>query len=320
MSPLLAIILLVVLFYFLSKAADFVVDAMRALSRKLGVGVFWLGLVLGLFTSLPELAIGLSAVYRGSPDISVGNLFGGILTLLGLILGLSIILNRKIRTDGDLWHIFPSLIYILLPLFFLATSGALSVAEGVILIAGYIVALYPLYRGRLVSSSKAPHLDKQDINMGRRGPGGQIFSVLVGLAVIIICAHFIVEITMPLLLAWSVSPLVAGLTVFALGTNLPELIIAIEAWRRGSRELSLANLLGSAMANVFILGILALLARIEYEQNSSFFTLIIFEVGLFIGIAWFYVSKRSFSRREGIILVSAYLVFLIAQGAIGFGG
>ena len=57
----------------------------------------------------------------------------------------------------------------------------------------------------------------------------------------------------------SVSPLVVGFTVVAVGTSLPELAVAIEAVRTDSPDIAIGGVLGSNVANVMlVLGAAAL--------------------------------------------------------------
>ncbi len=50
----------------------------------------------------------------------------------------------------------------------------------------------------------------------------------------------------------SVSPLVVGFTVVAIGTSLPELAVAIEAINRDTPDIAIGGVLGSNVANVML--------------------------------------------------------------------
>src|SRR3989344_1246010 len=98
MAPV--IFFIIVLFILIGKAADIVITGVRGLAQKLHINLFLAGLMLGIFTSLPEITIGINALLAGIPALSFGNLIGGTLVLFGPILGLSLILNRRVATDG----------------------------------------------------------------------------------------------------------------------------------------------------------------------------------------------------------------------------
>jgi len=83
---------------------------------------------------------------------------------------------------------------------------------------------------------------------------------VIGLACLIGGAEFLVRGGARLARAFNVSPVVIGLTVVAIGTSAPELIVSLGAAWRGSPDLATGNVVGSNLANIgLILGIAGLL-------------------------------------------------------------
>jgi len=83
---------------------------------------------------------------------------------------------------------------------------------------------------------------------------------VIGLACLIGGADFLVRGSARLARAFNVSPVVIGLTVVAIGTSAPELIVSLGAAWRGSPDLATGNVVGSNLANIgLILGIAGLL-------------------------------------------------------------
>src|SRR5688572_32301519 len=64
-------------------------------------------------------------------------------------------------------------------------------------------------------------------------------------------------------------PFILGVVVVGFGTSLPELATSIAATTDGSHEVTLANIIGSNLANIlFIIGIAAfVLGTIRFEKN-----------------------------------------------------
>src|SRR3989344_5437375 len=247
MNIFVTIVEICVLFYILGQAADFVIVNLRKLGESLGIQIFFLGLILGLITSLPELAIGITAFTSGLPSISVGNLLGGLVVLFGLILGGNLILNRTIATDGRVSGIAPVLLYLVAPLA-LAANGILTSLEGSVLLLGYPVLLLWLYRRNRTLGAKIETV------LVQKKIAQRLLTVLFGVAIVLIVSNFIVKLTSTALSQTQVSGFVVGLLLFSLGTNLPEIIVTIRSWKRGAKTLSLSNILGSAMANIMLLG------------------------------------------------------------------
>jgi len=104
--------------------------------------------------------------------------------------------------------------------------------------------------------------------------------------------------------------------VFSIGTNLPEIMIIIVSWYKKIPELSLSNLMGSALANVFVLGILAVIKPIEFVADYSFFVLGAFLFVMLTIFTIFYCNNKELDRQEGVVLFGVYVLFLIVNFVI----
>ena len=77
MNVLIAAALIVIGFVFLVKGADLFVDNASGIAKKLGVSPVVIGLTIVAFgTSMPELAVSVTAALQGSNEIAVGNVVG----------------------------------------------------------------------------------------------------------------------------------------------------------------------------------------------------------------------------------------------------
>jgi cation:H+ antiporter len=303
---ILSIIALIVLFFVLSKFADLIVLNIRKIGEKLGIKIFILGIILGIMTSLPEMAIGINSIINEVTAISFGNLIGGIIVLFGLILPISIILNRKIHTEKKSWPFLIILLFLFLPLI-LAFKGELNLFDGLILIIGYILLIYYLYKkNRENNWPKIELVNKKVI-------GKNIFLIAIGIIGLIISSELIVKITVSILKDYNISAFIIGLLFYSIGTNLPELIIAVRSFQRKIGELSFSNLIGSALGNTLMLGILSFTRAIKIEISTSYIFLIIFVLIFFSLLYIFYRSDKLLTRREGFVLLSMYLIFILGQ-------
>ncbi len=304
-------VLLILLFGLLGLFADIMITNFRILGERLRISVFALGLVSGMLTSLPEFFIGLNAVLSDIPQVSFGNLMGGVMVLFGLISGLLIIAGNKISTtklfQGKwLWAIGG---FIVLPLF-LATDGAVSSIDGLILIAFYILIINGLLSSRQQERA-LEHIPEED---QRRFPTKKVlafaFSGIVGVVVV---AHYVITVTLDLAKGYDLPLFFTGLIIFAVGTNLPELSVSLTAWKAGMKRLGLGNVLGSAFTNALVVGVLAQLKPIVIRTSPSFWIFfVIFLILVFLYIA-FGLSGHKYTRREGIVLLALYVVFLLSE-------
>lgn len=110
-----------------------------------------------------------------------------------------------------------------------------------------------------------------------------------------------------------ISPLVVGLTVVALATSLPELLVSVSAALRGNGGVSLGNVVGSNISNIgLILGISALVGAIGVKAQ-----IIRIDGPILVGCSVLLLVlgvDGTLSRTDGIILAGllvGYVVFSI---------
>lgn len=299
------IFLLVILFVFLALAADLVVKNVSYLAKVLQIRLFALGIILAIITTLPELSVGINASREGIAGLSVGNILGGVVVIFGLVLGLSLLFNRQVETDGELKSIVPQIAIIFLPLI-LGSDGVFSLFDGLILILAYLALVYYLYRTSrhfLNFGEGIAILEKKKILRAA-------FFSLVGIILVLLVSGQIVEVTTKILERWQVSRLVVGLLIFSVGTNLPEISIALTSWRKKASELSLSYLLSSAVANVLVLGVLSIINPLVFKINYSYYSLVLFLAVILSLLVIFYRSHKRLDRAEGAVLFLFYLLFL----------
>lgn len=302
---LINISLLVILFVFLALAADLVVKNVSYLAKVLQIRLFALGIILAIITTLPELSVGINASREGIAGLSVGNILGGIVVIFGLVLGMSLLFNRQVDTDGELKSIVPQVAIIFLPLI-LGSDGLFSLFDGLILILVYLALVYYLYRTSrhfLNFGEGIAILEKKKILKA-------VFFALIGAILVLLVSGRIVEITTNILEQWQISRLVVGILIFSVGTNLPEISIALTSWRKKASELSLSYLLSSAVANVLVLGVLSVINPLAFQVNYSYYSLVFFLAVMLSLLVIFYRSHKRLDRAEGAVLFFLYLLFL----------
>lgn len=297
---------LIALFFLLGKSADFLIDGIRVLGARLKIKTIYLGFVLGFLTTLPELFIGIHAISKDAGEIAFGNLIGGVIVLLGFVMGLNVILQNNIKIIDGLKKSFLVLmgLYLILPLIFIL-DGSINFLEGIALIIFY-VALISFW---LQKRTRGRH-EKIDENANYKR--AVIFAIF-GIVGIIIFSRFIISVALLLLEGLNISKLMMGIIVFSIGTNLPEIIVVFESWRKKVKNIALGNLLGSATTNIFIIGTLSLVKPFSTIISPGFFVfsaIFILIIALFI---YFARTKQTLHQWEGAFLVGTYLLFLIFE-------
>ncbi len=265
-----------------------------------------LGIILGITTTFPELILGINATVKGVANISAGNLLGGIMVLFGLILGGSLILNRGIKTDGQTLSLLPQILFIFLPLF-LGLDGQFSVFDGGLILGAYILLLvYLYYRNQELKKKNEFSL----IKIKGRENMRSIFIIIISIIILIISSNFIIKISGQLLQQININPFIIGLLLFSIGTNLPEITITLTSWWKKSADLSLSYVIGSAMANIMVLGLLSIIKPINIFPDLSYMLLIVFITFTLSILLIFYKSGKILSKIEGIFLILTYILFV----------
>ncbi|MBI4276582.1 calcium/sodium antiporter [Candidatus Uhrbacteria bacterium] len=97
-----------------------------------------------------------------------------------------------------------------------------------------------------------------------------IFFFLLGLTLLIKGADFLVDGASSFAKRLHIPDIVIGLTIVSFGTSAPELIVNIVSALRGTTDIAIGNILGSNIANIFlILGISAIVYPLAVQKNTT---------------------------------------------------
>lgn len=95
-----------------------------------------------------------------------------------------------------------------------------------------------------------------------------VISFVAGIVLVILGADWLTKGASGLARRFNISELVIGLTIVALGTSLPELVISTGSAIKGSSGIALGNVIGSNIFNgMLILGVTALIAPIRFNAR-----------------------------------------------------
>ncbi|GMT45406.1 MAG: K+-dependent Na+/Ca+ exchanger [bacterium] len=136
-------------------------------------------------------------------------------------------------------------------------------------------------------------------------------SFFSGFAILIAGAQMLVNGASSIGIKLKISQMVMGLTVVALGTSLPELIVNIFAGIKGNTDLAIGNILGSNITNMLlVVGVTAIIIPIHFQRKTlqrdipfSLFAPILLAL---LANDFIFGRQNIISRADGIIL----LIFL----------
>ncbi|WP_318463781.1 calcium/sodium antiporter [Photobacterium leiognathi] len=139
-----------------------------------------------------------------------------------------------------------------------------------------------------------------------------IVLLCVGLVLLVWSADRLVYGAAALARNFGVAPLVIGMTILAMGSSAPEMMVSATAALAGKTDTAVGNVLGSNIANIaLILGITALLKPLSISS-----TIIRRELPLMLGvtvIAGLLLWDNYLGRMEGVFLAVLFVLFLLAM-------
>jgi len=140
----------------------------------------------------------------------------------------------------------------------------------------------------------------------------EILLTVFGLLLLVFGAEVLVRGAAEIALRARISPMVVGLTVVALGTSLPELLVSLLAAWKGNPELAIGNVLGSNIVNLsFILGASILIFPIAVERDARriHWPVMMLATLLFMALVW----NDDFARWEGLLFVLLLVLYVVWQ-------
>lgn len=137
--------------------------------------------------------------------------------------------------------------------------------------------------------------------------------IVLGFGLLVLGADFLVRGSSNIAKKFHIPEMLIGLTIVALGTSAPELIITISSATSGANDLILGNAIGSNLCNsLLILGLMCVIRPIEIEKEAvkihipmAFISAVIilcFSFGIFS-------TPNVIDRRDGIILIIMFILY-----------
>ena len=294
-------------------SSDWLIQSSVKLAVLLRLGPLFIGLVLIAFgTSAPEAGVGIMAAIKNQKGIALGNIIGSNIANIGLVLGLCSIFSPLKVNKSILKKELPIMIGATLLFYFLSLDLLISRLDGMIFIVSFIIFCFVTYKGAKnnFDTKETDSFEFRKIFQKTNSYIVILVLTLVSLAGVALGADFMVRGGSNLAKIFKVSPWIIGITVFAIGTSLPELVTSITASIKKVPSISVGNIVGSNIFNIlFVLGIVSLIRPIDLtfsSLNFEFPVLIIFSFLLFTVMK----TRDTIARWEGVIMFLMYIGFL----------
>ncbi|MGM0376519.1 MAG: calcium/sodium antiporter [Bacteroidota bacterium] len=297
-------------FVLLFLSGNWLVKGGVELSRHFRISPLVAGLTVVAFgTSAPELFVSVKAVYTESPDISIGNVVGSNIANIVLILGaVALVFPIRVKRPSVIFDWLVMMFSFLLLFLFLRNGGVLVRWEGIVFFT--LLLVYIVWS---VMSSRRKSAKNKEVFPE---PSGSLWASvgLVGFSVagLYFGAEWLVRGASNLAYGWGVSERVVGISVVAFGTSVPELATSLAASIKKEMDISIGNIIGSNIFNVFsILGITAILKPLEVSSRVISSDMVwMVAVAILLIIFLIPLKRGVLTRWKGGILLLVYIVYI----------
>lgn len=300
--------ILVVALFVLVRGADLFIEGAKRIGAAFGMSPFAIGvLIVGIGTSLPELASSLAAVMAGTTEIVIANAVGSNITNILLIVGVLAALGGPVMINKNLLKTE-------LPIFFIATVHFVaSVYDGVVdrVEAALLFATFCAYIWYLFSSNNTAKKEMAVKNgHEKKITTKDVTFVVFGILAVLGGAHFTVEMAVNIATGLAVPIGLVSIGAIAIGTSLPELFVSLQALKTGETDLAIGNIFGSNAFNILMVvgipGLIAPLVAGEVVMNLGIWIMVAASLILFVnGLA------RQVQKWEGVAMIIFFCFFLV---------
>lgn len=287
--------------------AEIVIRGSVSFGRKLNISLFAIGVVIVAGgTSLPELASSINAVLNNHADLALGAVVGSNIANLILVMAATTIILpisniTKNQINQALINIALGLVLILMNfLYFNFIFGIFSV----------ILLTFIMY-----TQVKKKSLNLEEINKSEYSIFLSVFLIIIGVIFLIYGSDLLISSSINIASNFNVSETVIGLSIIALGTSLPELVVGVISALKKKVDFALGNILGSNIYNVLgVLGISSFFGTFEMPNVLAKQDLIFMLLITFIILAFMFFAKK-IGRAYGcvgFILYISYIYYILS--------
>lgn len=302
-------IIIAAAFFGIMAGADWLVDGAVSIAKRFRLSEFVIGAaIVGIGTSMPELAVSMVGAAQGNADIAIGNVVGSnIFNILG-ILGLTAVFF-PIAVDRDNMRfeipfcIFVTILMILLLFnFFTGSEPVLGRIDAMVLLLMFAIFMsYSLWRGRQNSSDTPQHADEASPLWK------SVAKTAAGLALLAFSCDQFVDNAVIIAKSWGASDAFISITLIACGTSLPELAASVTAALKKNTSLALGNIVGSNIFNItLILGLTPLVTPLHPSGITSADYLVMTAAVVALPLAG---ARGKISRGAGIIMLCSFIAY-----------
>lgn len=303
-------------FLVLFKSADQFVIGSVATAKNYNLSPMIIGLtIVALGTSAPEIFVSATSSLQNQPQLAVGNAIGSNIANIGMVLGITaLIVPLKIRVD-ILRSDMPIMVFVTLCAGATLVDLKLDIFDGLLLFVGLVIFLVRLASEHRKSTTIELAAEISELSeIPQMSNIRAILTFIVSLVFLLLSSELLVWAVVNIAQILGVSELVIGLTVIAVGTSLPELVVSMTSALKDQTDMAIGNIVGSNIFNILaVLSIPCVIAPTEIGSEILWrdYAVMLGLTMLLVVFAYTAKGGTSISRFRGGLMFSIYLVYVI---------
>ena len=297
---------------FLFKGSDILVDGTTHTAAHLGVSSLIISVVIvAIGTSAPEFAISVGAsiqeytqVVDEGAAISVGNIIGSCIANFLLVIGISALIRPISVQKGIVKRELPIVILVTVFLLLFGLVGLLD--QNHIFGATLFLVFFFLFIWYFIRCAKKERIKTKKFEEGSMMRNG--IMIILGIVGVVIGAWFLIESAITIADFFRIPTLIISLSMVAIGTSLPELVVSAMASYKHESDIAIGNVLGSNVFNILlILGASAIFIPLKVIHAMNHLIILLFVTLIMVPVL---LTKATISRFKGLILLVIYVGYL----------
>lgn len=149
---------------------------------------------------------------------------------------------------------------------------------------------------------------------------GTIVFLIIGLVLVVSGADVLIDGASAIARKWGVSEFVIGLTIVALGTSAPEMVVSFISAIQGNSDMAVGNIIGSNIFNTaLILGISTVICPIIITHENTHrdipLNIAVTSVLILLGLRrnLFHFGMNGMNRADGILFLAIFVWYMITS-------
>jgi cation:H+ antiporter len=302
-------------FALLTWSADRFVAGASAIAYNLNVSPLIIGLtIVSVGTSAPEILVSAVASLQGNGTLAIGNALGSNIINIALVLGVTALIVPLNIHSGIVRRELPVLIGVMILALVLILDGTLGQLDGLVLLSGMVLMLVWVTRIGLKEKSFHDPMSKEfaeEVPTSMRMSSAAMWTI-VGALALLASSKMLVWGAVSIAHNMGISDLVIGLTIVALGTNLPELAACVMSALKNEHDIAIGNVIGSNIFNLLaVLGLPGLLNPGPVDDivlTRDYPVMVCLTLAFFV-MAYGFRGPGRITRLEGACLVLAFVAY-----------